>query len=189
MIGERGEAVAAARVEVVALPVGWQPSPFSEHAGAEADVLALGTTGEDGRFAIDAAEVPAGLHALRVSAPGRATRLVTDERVAFGQAALPGEFEIVLPEGLALHGLVLDSSARPRRVARWSSPSAWAQRSACRSSMLRASRSRGPGRHSPRGTADPPPRSPRRAGEAAPSRAPRACSRSRACPPADTPGW
>ncbi len=107
-----GKPVANATVAIIGLPQDWsaRPEPGQDLPSGS---LASGTTGDDGGASLDVTRVPAGLHALRVDAPGRPAIVLHGERIAFGGAALPGELGLTLPPAASVMGIVLDPSGRP----------------------------------------------------------------------------
>ncbi|HMB54506.1 MAG TPA: carboxypeptidase-like regulatory domain-containing protein, partial [Thermoanaerobaculia bacterium] len=111
VVGSEGDPVAGARVELRLL--------ISDHASAEADLsdrftapsVASATTGDDGRFALDAPRV--GLWDLVVSARGKAPEALLVGPL-FEPTALP---PIVLGDGRELAVRVVDTADEPVRGA------------------------------------------------------------------------
>src|SRR6185295_18875639 len=105
---DRGHAVAGASVDVVALDARWRPVVASGCKLPVEAPLAHAITDDAGAFSIDAAAVPAGLHAIAVTAPRASAVLRWHERVAIGGPALPTDLDLRLPALVTVSGLVLD---------------------------------------------------------------------------------
>jgi protocatechuate 3,4-dioxygenase beta subunit len=106
----RGAAVPGAVVSVVKVDARWRAVAAMGMALPLDAPLAVGTTDEGGAFRIDAAVVPAGLHAIAVAAPGAPAVLRWHERVAFGGPTLPSDLDLRVPALARTSGLALDET-------------------------------------------------------------------------------
>ncbi len=102
-----------ALVELVRLPLGWQPSPWPDVTAREEELLAAVLTDEAGGFEFSSIGLDgAPTLMLRASAAGRET-LAMDRDLLVPGLAWPSELDLRLGEGLTLRGRVVNADGRP----------------------------------------------------------------------------